>query len=295
MPARETTNGERQLYLEIRQAVAMLQSPALNSALNNKDLDAACNARHASAVQHALAPEQHHAVAQQQQRQHALVRDLGDLGSIEGGVLLTDIPAMHTPKEMRSQQQQQRHNGAAAGKIPRIGLGLGCPRVSEGRYSMMEYFTDTKGSSRDAMDSAIQALVVLALQYGYRLFDTAQMYLNEGILGAALEESPVARSEVFIITKLNNEDERFEALATDGDADWTEQHAVAVQRYVRKTVAEQLERLKTDYVDMYCKLACASFHAPVLPSAVPLRAYGVAIPRPRASGIYRAVFQQRLS
>lgn len=127
--SREPTAGETQLYLEIRQAVVVLQSPALTHALENKDLDAACSARHSSAVQHALdgRPQR------QRQRQSVL---LGNLGTIEGGVLLTDIPAI-----VPSKADRLRHPPAATAtlKIPRIGLGLGCPRISEGRYSMMGY------------------------------------------------------------------------------------------------------------------------------------------------------------
>lgn len=41
-----------------------------------------------------------------------------------------------------------------------------------------------------------------ALELGYRLFDTAQMYGNEKELGNALRQSRVPRGEVFITTKL---------------------------------------------------------------------------------------------
>lgn len=63
--------------------------------------------------------------------------------------------------------------------------------------------------SRVEMDNAVQALIQSALALGYRLFDTAEMYLNEHILGRALAASNVPRAEVFIITKLNNENEEF--------------------------------------------------------------------------------------
>ena len=41
-----------------------------------------------------------------------------------------------------------------------------------------------------------------ALETGYRLLDTAQMYENEGIVGAAVRESGLARHEIFLTTKL---------------------------------------------------------------------------------------------
>ncbi|MCW2539494.1 MAG: putative oxidoreductase [Frankiales bacterium] len=48
------------------------------------------------------------------------------------------------------------------------------------------------------------AAVAAALQVGYRHIDTAQMYGNEKEVGQALRESGLARSEVFITSKLNN-------------------------------------------------------------------------------------------
>ena len=41
-----------------------------------------------------------------------------------------------------------------------------------------------------------------ALETGYRLLDTAQMYENEDIVGAAVRESGLARHEIFLTTKL---------------------------------------------------------------------------------------------
>lgn len=52
------------------------------------------------------------------------------------------------------------------------------------------------------LDVRNKATVLQALEQGYRLIDTAQMYDNESIVGAALRESGLARTEVFITTKL---------------------------------------------------------------------------------------------
>ena len=41
-----------------------------------------------------------------------------------------------------------------------------------------------------------------ALQLGYRAIDTAQIYKNEADVGQAIAESGVARSELFITTKI---------------------------------------------------------------------------------------------
>jgi hypothetical protein len=39
----------------------------------------------------------------------------------------------------------------------------------------------------------------------YRLFDTAELYNNEALLGKAIVKSDVAREEIFIISKLDDE------------------------------------------------------------------------------------------
>jgi len=45
-----------------------------------------------------------------------------------------------------------------------------------------------------------------ALELGYRHIDTAQLYENEALVAAALEESEVSREDVFIATKINHRD-----------------------------------------------------------------------------------------
>ena len=44
--------------------------------------------------------------------------------------------------------------------------------------------------------------VVHALKTGYRHIDTAQVYRNEGRVGAALQASPVPREAIFLVTKI---------------------------------------------------------------------------------------------
>lgn len=51
-------------------------------------------------------------------------------------------------------------------------------------------------------DAGIHELVEIALQVGYRSFDTAPMYGNEQALGEALRSSGLDRSEVFVTTKV---------------------------------------------------------------------------------------------
>jgi len=67
-----------------------------------------------------------------------------------------------------------------------------------------------------------------ALDFGYRHIDTAQVYGNEESVGRALRESGVPRNQVFITTKFNpsRKDPAAEA-------------------------ARSLQRLGTDYVDLY--------------------------------------------
>jgi len=69
-----------------------------------------------------------------------------------------------------------------------------------------------------------------ALELGYRHIDTAPSYGNEDAVGRGLAASGVARGDVLLTTKLSHE-----ALDADG---------------VPRQLAESLERLGTDYVDL---------------------------------------------
>src|SRR5438046_8609213 len=53
--------------------------------------------------------------------------------------------------------------------------------------------------------------VAYALQIGYRLFDTAKLYGNERDLGVAIRESGIPRDEIFVTTKLWNNDHGYES------------------------------------------------------------------------------------
>src|SRR5687767_14664060 len=50
--------------------------------------------------------------------------------------------------------------------------------------------------------------VTTALEVGYRHIDTAQMYGNEAGVGAALRASGLPRDEVYLTSKLNNNNHR---------------------------------------------------------------------------------------
>ncbi|WP_255149016.1 aldo/keto reductase [Halorarius halobius] len=74
------------------------------------------------------------------------------------------------------------------------------------------------------------ATVSAALQAGYRHVDTAQAYGNERQVGDALGDSEVAREEVFLTTKLDWGNRRYDD--------------------VRRSVEASLARLGTDHVDL---------------------------------------------
>ncbi|MDO8213133.1 aldo/keto reductase [Conexibacter sp. CPCC 206217] len=80
-------------------------------------------------------------------------------------------------------------------------------------------------------DAEAQAAVAQALEVGYRLIDTAQMYGNEGGVGRGLRNGGVAREDVFVVTKLG----------ADGHGEQEAQEAFA----------RSAERLGLDYVDLY--------------------------------------------
>jgi 2,5-diketo-D-gluconate reductase A len=79
--------------------------------------------------------------------------------------------------------------------------------------------------------SETQAVTLVALDAGYRHFDTAQMYENERGVGQAIRASGVDRSEIFVTTKLSNAAHAY-------------QHAItAFDRSMRE--------LQLDYVDLF--------------------------------------------
>lgn len=47
-----------------------------------------------------------------------------------------------------------------------------------------------------------EASVLAALEYGYRLIDTANAYMNEKAVGRAMKHSGVAREDIFLETKI---------------------------------------------------------------------------------------------
>jgi diketogulonate reductase-like aldo/keto reductase len=76
-----------------------------------------------------------------------------------------------------------------------------------------------------------EAAVTRALEVGYRHIDTAAAYRNEAGVARAIAAVGLDRSEVFITTKLFNDDHGREQ--------------------AQRAFAASLERLETDYVDLY--------------------------------------------
>ncbi len=90
-----------------------------------------------------------------------------------------------------------------------------------------------------------RAVVDAAIDHGITLFDTADVYGNQGLseeyLGAALKASG-RRNDVVIATKFGSN-----MNGTNGP-DW---HARGSRRYVIRAVEASLRRLDTDYIDLY--------------------------------------------
>lgn len=90
--------------------------------------------------------------------------------------------------------------------MPQLGLGVWQATVEEAR------------------DAALKALEV-----GYRSIDTAAIYKNEEGIGQALQQTDVAREDIFVTTKLWNEDQ----------LNW------------QQAMESSLQKLQLEYVDLY--------------------------------------------
>src|SRR5213594_3618873 len=81
------------------------------------------------------------------------------------------------------------------------------------------------------LGKATRNAVAYALGIGYRLFDTAKLYGNERDLGVAVRESDIPRDEVFVTTKLWNNDQGYESAL--------------------RAFEKSRRELSLDYVDLY--------------------------------------------
>ncbi|BBE16519.1 oxidoreductase, aldo/keto reductase family [Aquipluma nitroreducens] len=81
------------------------------------------------------------------------------------------------------------------------------------------------------MGDECETAVLNAIEAGYRLFDTAELYGNEQAVGNAIKRSGIPREELFIATKFGSKEAGYE-----------------------KTIAafqRSLEALQLDYIDLY--------------------------------------------
>lgn len=93
-------------------------------------------------------------------------------------------------------------------KIPAIGLGL---------WQVKD-------------ETEFNTTIKAALDCGYRHFDSAQVYDNEQLLGAALKKSDIKRQDLFITTKI-----------------WLKNFGF---NHVSKSFDKSLDNLQTDYADL---------------------------------------------
>lgn len=77
----------------------------------------------------------------------------------------------------------------------------------------------------------LEQAVLWALEAGYRLIDTAKVYENEAGVGQAIKRSGIPREELFITTKLWNEDQGYDTTL--------------------QAIDTSLQKLGLDFVDLY--------------------------------------------
>lgn len=100
----------------------------------------------------------------------------------------------------------------------RLANGVEMPRLGLGTYKSAEG-GDVEGS------------VLAALELGYRSVDTASLYGNEAGIGRAIAASGVPRSEIFLTSKVWNDEQGYDNTLT--------------------AFSRSLEQLETDYLDLY--------------------------------------------
>ncbi|MGN0143806.1 MAG: aldo/keto reductase [Clostridium sp.] len=103
-------------------------------------------------------------------------------------------------------------------KFKILSNGVKIPSIGFGTYK--------SGSNEETAE-----IVKYALETGYRHIDTASFYGNESGVGKGIKESGIKREDIFLVTKLWNDDHGYD-----------------------KTIEafnKSLERLKTDYIDLY--------------------------------------------
>ena len=96
--------------------------------------------------------------------------------------------------------------------------GTTMPRLGLGTY---------KATEGDSAECAVRT----AIDMGYRGIDTASLYGNEEGVGAGIRSSGVPREEVFLATKVWNDEQGYDS--------------------TRQAILRSLSRLQVDYLDLY--------------------------------------------
>lgn len=87
------------------------------------------------------------------------------------------------------------------------------------------------GTYKSGNDEDTAKIVKYALETGYRQIDTASFYGNETGIGNGIKESKINREDIFLVTKLWNDDHGYEN--------------------TMKAFNKSLERLQVEYMDLY--------------------------------------------
>ena len=87
------------------------------------------------------------------------------------------------------------------------------------------------GTYKSGSDEETAKIVKYALETGYRQIDTASFYGNEVGIGNGIKESKVNREDIFLVTKLWNDDHGYEQ--------------------TMEAFNKSLENLQVEYIDLY--------------------------------------------
>lgn len=87
------------------------------------------------------------------------------------------------------------------------------------------------GTYKTGSDEETSEIVKYALEAGYRHIDAASFYGNEAGVGRGIKESNVKREDIFLVTKLWNDDHGYDK--------------------TMEAFNKSLERLQVDYLDLY--------------------------------------------
>lgn len=112
-------------------------------------------------------------------------------------------------------------------KLPAVGLGTWQGKNT--KFMESTQMLISKGTSSDKAKQELRDSIIHALHTGYRLIDTAQYYFVEPVVGEAVRESGIPRSEITVITKF-----------------WSEWHHDPEQ-----ALKKSLDALGLEYIDIF--------------------------------------------